>query len=263
MDFYLSGKMNALSDYRVLAASDTGPSCGLDFSKFSEGDIGSPLEQFEYDGRVFSRSSLNYLHQLTFLRKHMGDFVPSTFLEIGGGWGSLGEVLMKTATSQIKYIDIDIPPTNSISEYYLRKTFPTEGFAGFHETNHDDEIAISDLPSLSVLPSWKIEKLCGEIDVFVNAISFQEMEPSVVQNYLDKVAGLKPKFLMLRNLREGKNAAPTVDIDNFVLEPVKREFYIKCLQRLGYELTAENVIPFGRKMLDGFHSEILVFRAAK
>jgi len=262
LKFYLSGRMEAFCDYRVLLGSNTGPSCGLDFSTFYEGSIGSPMEQQIYDTGVYSRNSLNYMLQLTFLRQCMGDFVPTTFLEIGGGWGCLGEVLSKTTTSKIKYIDIDISPSNCIAEYYLRETFPEVGVAGFYETNHSDEINISDLPSISVLPSWRIEQLRGEIDVFVNTVSFQEMEPAVVQNYLDIVAKLNPKFLMLRNLREGKRTTPVEKGGSSVQEPVKREFYIKWLTAYGYELASENVVPFGRKTIDGFHSEILVFRPA-
>jgi len=259
LELYLSGKMNAISDYRVLCAADDGPSCGLDFSKFSEGNIGSPQEQFDFDGQLHSRHSLNYLHQLSFLKKCMGDFSPKTYMEIGGGWGSLGEVLLKSCTLDIKYIDIDIPPSCIIAEYYLKETFPSEKVYGYSESKAEDNIVIKNLPRLTVIPSWKIEKLQGQIDVFINSISFQEMEPVIVQSYLKTVARLKPKFILLRNLREGKNIEPDSGNGSHVIEPVERGFYINCLIQQGYQLYAENVIPFGRKTIDGFHSEILVF----
>ena len=55
-----------------------------------------------------------------------------------------------------------------------------------------------------MLCTWQIEKLYGKIDLFVNFISFQEMEPEIVQNYLNIVSKLGPKYILLRNLREGK-----------------------------------------------------------
>ncbi len=259
LEFYLSGNMNAISDYRVLVAADKGPACGLDFSKFSEGSIGSPQEQFNFEGKIYSRHSLNYLHQLLFLRECMGDFTPTTYMEIGGGWGSLGEVLLKTGAPELKYIDVDISPSCCIAEYYLRETFTNKQVYGYMNSIENSEIKISDLPNISVLPSWKIESLKGTIDVFVNSISFQEMEPEIVDNYLKVISTLKPKFIMLRNLREGKNTVPDETDNSHVIEPVERNFYINRLEQHGYTLCGENVIPFGRKTIDGFHSEILVF----
>ena len=58
-----------------------------------------------------------------------------------------------------------------------------------------------------LLPNWKIEDLRGSIDLFVNFISFQEMEPHIVSNYILHVQRLSPKWVLLRNLREGKQLA--------------------------------------------------------
>ena len=57
------------------------------------------------------------------------------------------------------------------------------------------------LRKITCLSSWQIEKLLGKIDIFVNFISFQEMEPKVVRNYINHVIRLSPKFILLRNLR--------------------------------------------------------------
>ena len=48
-----------------------------------------------------------------------------------------------------------------------------------------------------------MEDLEGDIDLFVNFISFQEMEPDIVINYV-KRSQVYPKYILLRNLREGK-----------------------------------------------------------
>ena len=57
------------------------------------------------------------------------------------------------------------------------------------------------------LPNWKIEDLRGSIDLFVNFISFQEMEPHIDSNYVLHVQRLSPNGVLLRNLREGKQLA--------------------------------------------------------
>ena len=46
-------------------------------------------------------------------------------------------------------------------------------------------INIKNLPKYSFLPNWEIENLVGDIDLFVNFISFQEMEPQIVKNYAE------------------------------------------------------------------------------
>lgn len=263
LEFYLTGEMNAFSDFRVLKASDNGPACGLDFSKFTEGDVGAPMEQFNFDGRILSRNSLNYLLMMVFLRRIMINFTPRVVLEIGGGWGSLGEILQKSKTESMKYINIDIPPTSCFSNFYLRETFGRNSVMGYMELHECEEISVSKLGDLTVLPSWTLDRIRGKIDLFVNSISFQEMEPKVVRKYLEKVIGLQPRYVMMRNLREGKNTVASDNVGSRVDEAVKREFYVNNLSANGYSLVEDNVVPFGRKTLDGFHSEILIFEQKK
>jgi putative sugar O-methyltransferase len=255
LDHFLSGKQAALADYRVLLASaqeDQWPKL-LDFS---ESPHGQPVEQFEWDGRRYSRSALNYLLGLSFLKKHLGGDVPRTLLEIGGGFGTLGEIWSQSGIADWRYIDIDIPPTQFAADNYLKATLGTAQVSGFDELPESGLVAISTLKPASVLCSWQIEQLQGEIDLFVNFISFQEMEPAVVENYLHHVRRLKSRWILLRNLREGKqkknSALPGVE------QPMRSGDYTAMLS--GYDLVASNVHPFGFQTVDGFHSELLLFR---
>ena len=93
----ITGYQSAFSDYRIFKALH-GKSDKLQLTNFSESDIGKPKERFEFDGKSFSRSSLNYLLGLSFLKKLDPKFIPKTTLEIGGGFGTLGEIC------QIKYV---------------------------------------------------------------------------------------------------------------------------------------------------------------
>src|SRR5215467_4451628 len=92
LDQFPSGSLSAFDDYRVLVAADD-PMRMPYLHTFSESTVGEPIEQFEFEGRRFSRSALNYLLGLALLKKHLDGFVPRTVLEIGGGFGTLGEVL--------------------------------------------------------------------------------------------------------------------------------------------------------------------------
>jgi putative sugar O-methyltransferase len=252
---FFSGYNSALSDYRVLLAADQTDKFPL-LHQFSESAVGAPVEHFGFDGRNFSRSSLNYLLGLCFFKKHIGGEIPKTILEIGGGFGSLGEVLASSGISGLKYIDVDIPPTSFVAQYYLSEVLGSENVATFAKTKNLESIDIDNLPKASVLCSWQIEKLRGKVDLFVNFISFQEMEPHIVRNYLDHVIRLGTRWVLLRNLREGKQKRQENCVG--VETPTLGDDYIDMLP--DYELVARCVWPFGYRTVDGFNSELLLLR---
>ena len=252
----LSGHGAALADFRVLEAADD-PAAGPPLHAFSEGRVGEPVEQFEFDGRRFSRSSLNYLLGLCLLKRHLdpGERVRSV-VEIGGGFGSLGEILLSGGADDVRYVDLDIPPNSTIAEYYLAETLGAERVAGFSHVRDAASIDIDSLPPASALCNWQIEALRGEVDLFVNFISFQEMEPHVVGNYLRHVERLDARWILLRNMREGKQRRTPTSVG--VEDPITSEDYLAMLP--GYDAVARNVAPFGYRTVDGYHSELLLLR---
>jgi len=262
---FVSGEMSAISDYRVLKSEIVGGQKNhwLEFEKFSESAYGGFKEQFEFDGKVHSRNSLNYMLMLQFFQKSVGHKIaPKSVMEIGGGWGVLGEIIGKCSKSAIhstRYINFDIPPVSTIAEYYLQAVFGKDDCCTFSNID-ENEFFVDDLPKFTVQPSWRIENLKGEVDLFVNSISFQEMEPEIIRNYLGHARRLNARYLLLRNIREGKRTKRHDHSDDFVvIEPVTTEFYIRECKQLGYKAISHNVIPYGRKTADGFHSEISIF----
>lgn len=258
VNLFLSGSMSALSDYRVLKAADD-QSRLPHLHTFSESKVGEPLERFEFDGRYFSRSSLNYLLGLALLKKHLNGDVPRTILEIGGGFGTLGEVLSSAGIDNMRYIDIDIPPTSFVAQYYLSEVLGKQCVSTFAQTSGIDSIKINTLRQAAVLCPWQIEKLQGQVDLFVNFISFQEMEPPIVKNYLAHVTRLGARWILLRNMREGKQLRKKdwVGVDT----PILGDDYLAMLP--SYELVERNVIPFGYQTVDAFHSELLLLKLKK
>ena len=251
----LSGKQHALSDYRVLLASDN--QAQLPFlHHFNESVCGQPLEQFEFGSKRYSRSSLNYLLGLSFLKRHLGSEVPKTVLEIGGGFGTLGEIWASSGVPDWRYIGVDIPPAQCVADYYLKSVLGADQVTGFDELLNHRQINISDLKPASVLCSWQIEQLQGAVDLFVNFISFQEMEPDVVSNYLHHVDRLQARWVLLRNMREGKQKQRAGHVG--VKTPIRSDDYLDMLPN--YRLVERNVHPFGFETVDGFHSELQLFQ---
>jgi putative sugar O-methyltransferase len=252
---FVSGQQSALSDYRVLLSGDD-PGKLPALHRFNESQFGQPEEQFSWNDQRFSRSSLNYLLGLCFLKKYLGKDIPRTVLEIGGGFGSLGEIWSQSEIPDWKYIDIDIPPTQFVADTYLKTVLGKHRVTGFEELPENGRVPIHTLKQASVLCSWQLEQLEGEVDLFVNFISFQEMEPDVVENYLNQVRRLKARWVLLRNMREGKQIQSEGHVG--VKTPIRSDDYVRMLS--GYRLVASNVHPYGYETVDGFHSELQLFK---
>ncbi len=257
VDFF-SGCSQARSDYRVYLSSEQNRSPFTEL--FSESDVGAPIEQFEFKGKKYSRSSLNYLLGINFIKQHLQDIPVETVLEIGGGFGSLGEILLSDNRNNTFYINVDIPPTCLFSSYYLKEVFGNNEIADYLQLKTRPNLSIRELRKDhigAILCPWQLPALSGEVDLFVNFISFQEMEPDIVQNYLAQVCRLKSKYVLLRNLREGKEIA-LKDSDVGVKKPTKSDDYDRYLPK--YDLVAVNVLPFGFETIDGFHSELRLYK---
>ena len=254
----INGNQHALADYRVFAVKNS-QNDPFGLRNFSESEIGKPIEHFLFDGSRFSRSSLNYLLGLSFLNSVDCNFKPRTILEIGGGYGSLAEVIGKSALKKFKYIGLDLPPMFLLAKDYIRKCFCNSGEMGITKSFKKEKLQINDLERFSFLPNWAIEKIHGSIDLFVNFISFQEMEPEIVKNYAYHIQRLNPKYLLLRNMREGKQVVNVGRIG--VKKPIKRQDYLKMFAN--YELIKSSVLEYGFQTVDSFNSEIMVLKKLK
>lgn len=258
MGDFVFGRAQALADYRTFLAGDIDRRPFLD--RASESEVGAPVGQVVIDGRRLSRSMLNYLLGLCFAKRQLEDLATRTVLEIGGGFGSLGEILCTDGRNDTFYIDVDIPPTAVFSTYYLGRVLGPNAVLGYDDTADWATLSIEEMrrrARAAVLCSWQLPKLRGSIDLFVNFISFQEMEPPVVKMYLGHVDRLQARHVLLRNLREGKQLA-TSEAPLGVDVPTRAEDYDAFLPN--YELVASNTLPFGYQTPDGYHSELRLYR---
>ena len=271
---FFSGYQAALADYRTFKASIFN-SDKLFLSNFSESKYGRPIEQFKFDNKNYSRSSLNYLRGMSFLQTYAKNFRPRVIMEIGGGYGTLAEILKFFNLKNFKYINIDTVPIIFIAQWYLSKVFKLKKNQSLRKSEKNKVLNINKLGKLNFLCPWHIKKLKGKICLFANFISFQEMEPEVVNNYLTHVLKLRPRYILLRNLKEEnipreiwetKITQPQYQYAQ-VIKSIKKKFmkttsnqtYIKFLNKK-YKLLNRDIYTFGEKKYDGFNSEILLFK---
>ena len=244
-------------DYRIFMAADSDVPPKL--QHVSESGEGNPSLQHCFNGRKYSRSMFNYLRGLTYLKKLVDTRKIKRVLEIGGGFGTLGEIFIKSDSQKFFYIDIDIPPVAYVSTQYLKSVFGTDNVASYNVTRDWETIDISMLAEkykAAVLCPWQIPRITGEIDLFVNYFSFQEMEPDVVENYARFVTNCNAKYVLLRNQETGKWKAEK-EGDIGVFEPTTREHYLKFFDK--YECVGIDAEIFG-SVKDEFDSEVMVLQ---
>ena len=148
-----------------------------------------------------------------------------------------------------------ITELTAVASYYLANQ-PGSNLIPYGETRNVDYISFPDLKSQAVLCPWQLPLLQGSADLFVNFISFQEMEPHVVRDYLYHADRLNCGFVLLRNLREGKQRR-SERVTYGVETPTVGNDYDRFLPN--YRLVATNVIPFGFRTIDGFNSELRLY----
>lgn len=231
----LSGIFIANRDYDVVRFAWNQTDWPADLEGIGESEIGNPRQRFQLSpvaGVGFGRAYLNYLLTLAALSRHVSA-PPRRFLEIGGGFGVLGEIVLGR-DPDATYVNLDIPPLVTVSSYYLSELF------GDRVRLYDDVIGSSgpiDLDRSAVLPNFRLPDIDGPFDVFVNSFSFQEMEPHVVEHYATQVSRLDIEWVVSLNSKAGKpKLADGHEIG--VVDPVTSSRIIDIFAQHGYELQA-------------------------
>ena len=253
----LSRSDRAWLDYRLFMA--TSVEGGLPVNEVSESSVGGG-ERFTFDGKSYSRSMLNYLRAFNLFKREADSAKLGSILEIGGGYGTLGEILLKSNEDGF-YVNVDIPPVAAISTYYLEQVFGKENVLSYSESRALDTIDLTALKKrykAVVLCPWQLPKLTGQVDMFANFMSFQEMEPDVVHNYIKGVQPLVSGYALIRNSALGKKIAKGAG-DVGVIEQVKTAFIRDEFD--AFECLAADSFVYGEENeTRTYQSEVLVLR---
>lgn len=221
-----TGRLAAIRDFdmaRVLWRQEIWPT---DFN-IQESEYGDPIYvpriAGEEDGPRFNRAILNYMLCLAVLSRHV-DERPKRFLELGGGFGGLGELLF-ALDPEAAYANYDLPPLSVVAEHYLNEAFP------------DFEHRVGS--------TWELPDHDAPVDVFVNTFSFQEMEPHVVENYVKVASALGARYVVSLNSTNGKRRAKS-EKHVGVVDPVTSAFIEARFQAEGYETLGAYKDPYQR-----------------
>lgn len=108
-----------------------------------------------------------------------------SFCEIGGGFGSLQELVIKNYN--IKLLSIDLPEANLMNTYYLKNNFPNKKFYLYDDYLKKNFFTYKDFIKNDIIilpPNCKIDNKIN-IDLFINTRSMMEMNYNIIKKYFN------------------------------------------------------------------------------
>ena len=239
-----AGRPAAARDFDVARAMWDQDNWPFDFTLKAEARLGNPPEIHRLDRHHprhgYGRAYLNYLLMMAALSRHVRK-PPRSFLEIGGGFGVLAEVLLPR-DHEARYVDLDIPPLCTVASYYLSERFPRRTSLYTGRLAEPGPLSVG---TTGVLPNYRLPDLTDEFEVFVNSYSFQEMEPDVVEEYVEQVSRRGIRWAVSLNSREGKPKAEQEGAWG-ALDPVTSDLIVSLFEKRGFTLVGSYDDPLVR-----------------
>jgi putative sugar O-methyltransferase len=166
---------------------------------------GNPEDILEVDGRVYTFRSLYYYMRYAYCCQFIDFDKIKVIVELGSGSGKQVEVTRKLHPD-INFLIFDIPPQLYVCEQFLKRVFP-DSVVSYTVTRENAYRWQPSSGSIAVFGSWHFPLLADmQVDLFWNAVSFQEMEPEVVASYLQYV-NTCADVVFLQQRMEGKEVA--------------------------------------------------------
>lgn len=168
--------------------------------------FGNPQDLFEIDGKAYTMPFLNNYIRACFANRHVRFTGSECVVELGTGSGYQVEVLKKLYP-QLTVLCLDLPAQLYLCETYLTQALGADNITSAETTRHWSDLSAVQPGKVHFFGNWQFPLLRDRpIELFWNAASFGEMEPAVVQNYLDQVAP-QADWIYLLQARQGKETS--------------------------------------------------------
>ena len=185
--------LQALSYYCVKLVDKGGV-----LDRIEDSGLGNPLDIFTVNGKRYTFGFLTKFSQYVYMKKFIDFENINSVLEIGPGFGTLAEVFTK-AHPHLKICIVDIPPQLYFSQQYLSACFKNE-VASYNLVKRQKRIDSKFFKDFRIicLAPWQLPNIENlQFELFCNTISFQEMEPHVVENYAKHIDELVTTWIYL------------------------------------------------------------------
>jgi len=179
---------------------------------------------FTNNNKFYTVNFLKEMMQIFFIEKHVRLKNLNVVLEIGAGIGLKASAFLKI-NPNLTYIIIDIPPALYLSQQYLiSQNYKVFTYNDAKKIKSLKEINLRDFNVICLAP-WMIDLIFdNSVDIFINVFSFQEMEPYIVENYLNKISRITKNYIYMVNLKKG----------HFVAEKKKKHGVLKQVTTKNY-----------------------------
>ena len=150
-------------------------------SLLDEENIGNSIGAVAYKNKFYSANELFHIKFLLMIKRYVNFTDSNIICEIGPGYGSFTSKIIKTFNS--KLVLIDLPESNFLSTFYLKKIFPNKNFFLSIDANND-EVKKQDIldNDIIILNPWdKISNI--NFDLFINSRSMMEMNKETISYY--------------------------------------------------------------------------------
>jgi putative sugar O-methyltransferase len=147
--------------------------------------IGNP-PYFEINGKKYTSHFLSKYVEYAYCSKFVNFDSLNTIMELGAGGGKQVEVIKKFHPHICFYV-FELAPVLYVCEKYLSSIFPND-VVSYRETREMTEIPPPQKGKIFFFGNWKLPQITNlKYDLFWNTSSLDQMEPSVVRNYLSFV----------------------------------------------------------------------------
>lgn len=218
--------LQALSYYCVKLVDKGGV-----LDRIEDSGLGNPLDIFTVNGRRYTFGFLTKISQYVYMKKFIDFENINNVLEIGPGFGTLAEVFAK-AHPHLKICIVDIPPQLYFAQQYLSACFKNE-VASYNLVKRQKRIDSKFFKDFRIicLAPWQLPNIESlQFELFCNTISFQEMEPHVVENYAKYIDELVTTWIYLMQRPAGTTQTNIIGKVG-VLKKTCIEHYIKFFHR--------------------------------
>jgi len=149
-------------------------------------NIGNSDALIKYKNCYIDRNKLIHIHWFNTIENEiLKKNRISNICEIGGGFGSFAELIIRNYN--IKLLSIDLPEANLMTAYYLKENFPHKKFYLFDEYKKNNLLSFDDFVSNDIIiipPNSTIDPKI-KLDFFINTRSMMEMKFNVIQSYFN------------------------------------------------------------------------------
>jgi putative sugar O-methyltransferase len=167
---------------------------------------GGPSDLFEIGGKKYSMPFLNFYLRYCFAQRVISMVGDECIVELGSGSGYQVEVLKKLYPD-MTILCFDLPAQIFLCETYLSEALGGDQILGTETTRDWQDLSRMEKGRVHFFGNWQFPLLKREpIDIFWNAASFGEMEPEVVENYLQYIKG-NADWVYLLQARHGKETS--------------------------------------------------------